>query len=410
MFGFTRRIRNSRQRGSLRERIGVVNERSPLVGEQHSSDQEDEEHGAITEQEPIPSTRRVTNNNNEVTSDNFNDVEENGSEAQTEETIADQINIITNRLRVLFYTLYIPVIPLFTLLVILLVSLVARASYSPPCSYPLRFYAILSVILFVYLPNHKRIKRWLFNYNRERDLTRPRALRIYDQCFHMLVLAYVYLDMILVQSCKEDLDPGGSGESTCMMTCPELYESFQRFDFILRIFTAVLLLPLVCLPFVYVWIIRRISAVDADALTRLGVHLGGADNDDLAGGATVKSIVEGFRNVTLESNESYGEDKVRVVGIEKQSWSGDKLKDWHVVRDCCICMSQFECQGRQETNDDETQTHDDIVETKCGHLFHRSCILQWIGGEDWEEASSSGRARRKNCPLCREDLVHSGID
>jgi len=418
MFGYNRRVARQNDRGLMRTRHrasdGTSNETSRLLLENPENTPSGYSHQELDRTAQVASGYDNDDRSNTNASDT--DTSDPDTAAQFEEEMTDQITTITNRLRVLFYTLYIPVIPLLTLLVFLLMELISKASKSPSCSYPLRFHSYVSLILFLYLPNHKRIRRWFFNYSRETNHTRPRAVRIYDQCFHMLVIFYIYFDMSLVQSCKDDLDP--TGQSTCMATCPELYPSFQRFDLILRIFAGVLVLPMVCLPFAYLWLIRRISAVDTDALVRLGVQLG-AERDDLAGGAKVEEVLSGLREVRLEKIPAHklnpeDDEKVRVVGLNEQSWSGDNLKDWRSSKDCCICMCEFECAGKTRGDDESetTATHNDdvIVETKCGHLFHKNCIGSWIGGQNWEDATITSRARRRNCPLCREDLIVNGAD
>jgi hypothetical protein len=344
---------------------------------------------------------------------------------EDEQDIGLQIANLTSRLRILFYTLYIPIIPLSVLLFALLLQLLIKAANSPPCSYPLRFFALASLLLFLYTPNHRTIKRLLFNYSRERDgAIRPRSVRIYDQFFHMICLMYIYLDMVLVQSCREDIV---NNVSTCTTTCPDLYSWFQRFDIVLRIFVGVLVLPLVCLPFVYIWIMRRIHTTEALWRLQQGLEGGGGEDggrmaqgeEDLmaaGGGAKVKDIMENLRRVRLVPVPSEEDgSKVRVVGVERVSWTGDdRLRDWDAVKDCCICMCEFECEGggsSVKNGESSLVQEDGIVQTRCGHLFHKACIGGWIGGRNWEDSlsllGSNARARRRCCPLCREDLAIS---
>ena len=374
---------------------------------------------------------------------NINNTNEGIQENQDDDDIGDQITTLTNRLRILFYTLYIPIIPLSGLLFVLLIQLIMNTITSPPCSYPLRFFAILSLLLFIYTPNHKAIKRYLFNYSRERDgMIRPRSVRIYDQCFHTICLLYIYLDMVLIQSCREDLV---NDVSTCTTTCPDLYAWFQRFDLVLRIFAGILILPLVCLPFVYMWIMRRIHTTEALFRFERGLGGGGGgrrEEDNLAGGVLVKEVMEGLREVVLVKVDVGNRSMIKIVGKGNlESWSCGRLRERDAVKDCCICMSDFYCEGDGKSLDNDKDHDNDgnscgngevgesvsncgingseslssqgcIVETKCGHLFHKACIGGWIGGRYWEDASSGSntRARRKCCPLCREDLTLNGSD
>jgi len=271
-------------------------------------------------------------------------------------------------------------------------------------------------------------------------MIRPRSVRIYDQCFHTICLLYIYLDMVLIQSCREDLI---DDVSTCTTTCPDVYAWFQRFDLVLRIFAGILILPLVCLPFVYMWIMRRIHTTEA--LFRFERGLGGIntgrEEDYLAGGVLVKEVMEGLREVVLIKVPVGNRSMIKIVGKGNQeSWSGGRLREKDAVKDCCICMSDFYCEGDGKSLDNDSNSCGNgdndrngevgesasncdingnealpsqgcIVETKCGHLFHKACIGGWIGGRNWEDASGSNtRARRKCCPLCREDLALNGSD
>ena len=427
---------------------------------------------------------------------------------QNENEITRQITTLTNRLRVIFYTLYIPIIPLSALLILLLLQLTYESLHSPTCSYPLRTFSFSSMFLALYIPNHKIVKRWLFNYSRERDgLVRPRRVRIYDQCFHMLCLTYLYMDMVLIETCKDDVVTvmvgGGSGGdadadayinadinadmnannnnmtmdslqvSTCETTCPDLYPLLQKYDLVLRIFSVILVMPLICLPFVYVWIMRRINTAEELLqmdLGGLGVG-GGMDDDFLGGGVLVKDVMDGLREVILvgenanadanacadsdvNGDEEEGNKRTALKVIGKngvKSWTQVQWKQDHqreggdgdttmnmnmnmnmnVAKECCICMNDFEVENEKSgsfvptssamstitptpannnTNTKDTMisnsnTSQVIVETKCLHLFHRECIGAWIGGVNWEEASLNHRARRRCCPLCREDLA-----
>eukprot|EP00557_Chaetoceros_sp_GSL56_P005343 CAMPEP_0176488498 /NCGR_PEP_ID=MMETSP0200_2-20121128/6743_1 /TAXON_ID=947934 /ORGANISM="Chaetoceros sp., Strain GSL56" /LENGTH=536 /DNA_ID=CAMNT_0017885489 /DNA_START=229 /DNA_END=1836 /DNA_ORIENTATION=- len=422
----------------------LINPRRPMAGyngnanndhdDQHSNDNDDgggsseslhndpqlhPENGRNDENQPLQQQQQQQSPGNQ-NNHNHNHNHHNQENIQDEDEIGIQIANLTNRLRVLFYTLYIPIIPLSVLLFALLIQLLIKAASSPPCSYPLRFFALASFLLFLYAPNHKTIKRVLFNYSRERDgMIRPRAVRIYDQFFHMICLMYIYLDMVLVQSCREDIV---NNASTCSTTCPDLYSWFQRFDIVLRIFVGVLVLPLVCLPFVYIWIMRRIHTTEALWRLHEGLEDGGRGDgrrvggEDSMGGVKVKDIMENLKRVRLVPCDE-DRSKVRVVGeVKHGNGVVDQRKDWDTVKDCCICMCEFECKKDEENERDEGEegrstrvkdgesslVQDEIVQTRCGHLFHRACIGAWIGGRNWEDSSSllgsNVRARRRCCP------------
>jgi hypothetical protein len=418
----------------------------------------DEENVLPPEQDPPQAQPVTTQTNNQNAPQRRNQLE-------TEEDVTRQVTTFTNRLRILFYTLYIPIVPLSAVLILLLMQLIFTAAQSPPCSQPLRAFALVSFILAIYIPNHKMIKNRLFHYSRDRDgANRPRNVRIYDQCFHMVCLSYLYMDMAIIQSCREDLIPDPSASvnaaaaavngmvqddamgtmSSCSATCPELYQWFEKFDLILRIFAAILILPLICLPFVYLWIVRRINSVDA--LFRLDPNnvgnRGREEEDYLAGNVMIKDIMASLREVVLVHEPETETIKVLDASSDfdpnGESERGE-FKSWYkngnVAKECCICMNDFHYENAATTcrtvpcdkgskNDLSTGVPDIngninttnscriIVQTKCGHLFHKACIGGWIGGQNWEDASlqDNGRARRKNCPLCREDLADTSSD
>lgn len=367
----------------------------------------------------------------------------NNDNAQNHDDISVQIADLTNRLRILFYTLTIPIVPLSVLLAVYLGQFVASTFNSPDCSHPIKSFAVLSALIVCYSPNHNRIKRFLFN---DRIGNRSSAARFYDQMFHMCCFMYFYYGMALMQTCREDLDPV-TGESTCQVTCPQVYNSYKRFSFVVNLFVVVLLLPLVFLPFVYLWIIRRINT--EDAWMRLGrdMRRGSTGDDDLGSGVIIKEIMEGLRSVYLVhmndaetknddetgissgrgdsyyygstdlSNATHHSQKVRVVGRSIESWSGNETaRDREALKDCCICMNEYTILDKDQTEHQDLlqkilTSQEEIVETKCHHIFHKACLGRWIGGVQWEDVSSldlNGIARRRLCPLCREDLAVDG--
>jgi preprotein translocase subunit YajC len=182
-------------------------------------------------------------------------------------------------------------------------------------------------------------------------------------------------------------------------------------------FTFALILPLLFLPCVYLWIIRRASA-EAEAFSQFQERLEEEEALLNSGGLTAQEIIDSLEEVKLVST-----DQEQVLLLPLSSTSGDASMDGGNTRECCICMSEFvvQQQGDIETgasyqNPSEPLAEENImVRTKCGHIFHAACLAGWIGGR-WEpnrqpnqqgdEGSSSLRrfARRTCCPLCREDL------
>jgi len=281
---------------------------------------------------------------------------------------------------------------------------------------------------------------------------RPRSVRIYDQIFHLIVLNYVYAGMLLVQTCKDDIpasDDAAAGEvdliSTCQATCPYLYGATRSYVLILQVLVIVFLLPLVCLPFIYLWIVRRVTTEEAWA--RFGRVAAGEDADDETGVVMAKEILELMTKVDL-IRISGSEELVKVVKRRKsgstdleegEAMTSEHL-DWKLVKDCCICQDEFYVYDDDETysaqtartelditstpdstlSEDNTSTSlvqnsqpsgtpekDIILQTKCGHLFHKECIEPWINGP-WGESQNirplNRTAARRCCPLCRRDL------
>lgn len=261
--------------------------------------------------------------------------------------------------------------------------------------------------------------------------------------------------MILVQSCKDDTPTGEDGVedgtedliSTCESTCPFLYGATRSYVLILQVLVIVFLLPLVCLPFIYLWIVRRVTTEEAWA--RFGRVAAGDDAEDETGGVTAREILEQMKEVVLVQNN--GEEELvkvvqRVSGDntdEEEGGGGHQSLEWKLVKDCCICQDEFDVCGdttnlaqeakdgmdalpdsaypwslpadstpptSQNAQEDHTPKKDVIVQTSCGHLFHKGCIEPWICGPWGEDESSrtlNRRAARRCCPLCRTDLAPS---
>ena len=106
-------------------------------------------------------TNTTTNNNNV----------ENSSEEE-EEPRDGVIGSLTRRLRCLFSTITWPIVPLGTIVSIALLWVLYAASsldLRKSCSHPMHSYALISLILVSYIPNHSQVRSRLFHYSRERD-------------------------------------------------------------------------------------------------------------------------------------------------------------------------------------------------------------------------------------------------
>jgi len=267
---------------------------------------------------------------------------------------------------------------------------------------------------------------FLFGYQRDRDgPARPRGVRIYDQFCTFFFVIYVSIGMSLVYGCSNDDTPtggdgvGGEDEeliSTCEATCPSLYHATRQYVLTLVLLVIVFALPLVCLPFIYLWIVRRVTTDEEWA--RFGRVAAGEDDSSVS----AKDILEQMDEIYLLKGE---EGLVNVIrqgagqdtDVEEGgtvSNVGHQSLEWQSVKDCCICLREFDvcddavdlAQASKIVSDDDT-----IVLTKCSHLFHKACIGGWIhgkwGAEEISSTSSNLRAARRACPLCRQDLSAS---
>ena len=403
-------------------------EQSPMLRRGSSSEDTISFYGTIERQEePESDSNTNTSNHQEAETDNDDDDE------------VDPITHLTRRLRCLFGIITWPIVPLATLVSIALLWMLAGALQDShqTCSHPLHWYAVASAALVVYAPLHTYVRARLFSYVRERDGPhRPVPVRQFDQCFHTLTLIYVYVGIMLVQTCRSDIlindnnDNNNSSmnqqQNTCAATCPHLFPALRLYVTMIELFTLSLILPLLCLPCLYLWFLRRATA-DAETLSLLQDRL--REEEALLRNGTAHEILQQqLQEVKLVVDPRTIDRRILIVPSDNcQDFALGK--DANGVKECCICMETFVLHGANDietgqlndnnNNDDEgstTTTPDNEVivrTTTCGHLFHKRCIASWVGGR-WEpSASSSGsnnneetsrRARRTTCPLCRTDL------
>ena len=392
--------------------------------------------------------------------DNLNrNTENNNSQSTLDAGANNNINnprdgadgILTRRLRCLFSTITWPIVPLGAIVALALLWVLYAASsldLQRTCSHPLHWYALASLILVAYIPHHASVRSHLFHYSRDRDgPIRPARVRMYDQFFHTICLLYVYSGVTLIQTCKEDIitnesvsevisKSGGVASSensiqlddplnSCAATCPNLYQALSVYVATLEMFTFALILPLLFLPCIYLWFLRRATA-EAEAFAQLEEHL----REETAllnnGGVTAAEIVDSLESVKLVKRNSFDD----IVWLLPSSATNASIGRRSNVKECCICMSEFPIQDEADLedglNDENAEASNSssattttpikgIVRTRCGHVFHKECLGSWVGGR-WQlngatsapsdEAADSPRrrARQTCCPLCREDL------
>jgi hypothetical protein len=328
------------------------------------------------------------------------------------------IALLTRRLRCLFSVITWPIVPFGTLACVGLLWLLYASwipDFSRSCSHPLHGYAWASLALILYAPYHAALRHRLFPLSD--GPAQSTQVRRFDQTFHTLALLYVYAGITLLQTCREDV-PGlsldvvnsnstaPSSINTCADTCPHLYEALEVYIAALELFTFSLILPLLCLPCLYLWFLRQAQA-DTEALARLQERL--RDEEYMmhhTGGVSAREIMEQLKEVQLLWNDQ--EQKVLVLPKDSDDWS--LAKDASQMKECCICMENFAMH-----NDVEAASEEEIVRTvPCGHIFHKHCMAGWVEGR-WQgnggetpalqpPVDSHRRARRTTCPLCRADL------
>ena len=360
------------------------------------------------------------------------------SEQSDEETENRTLSTLTTRLRCLFAVITWPIVPTGTLafLALLWFLYALVLDINKPCSRPIKAFAAATIFWIIYVPTHSSIRAFLFSYDRGRDgPNRPLIVRRYDQIFHTLALLYVYAGITLVQTCREDedtlsveqksddTDSPGTYPGTCDATCPNLYPALSVYVAALETFTLSLILPLLCLPCVYLWFLRQVTA-DQEALNLLQERFREEGETLLPGAPTVTAgeIIDQLEAVRLVRRKGNGveNDSSDIWVVAKGENSIEEGRDARGAHECAICMSDFQIKDVDDSvqhdiesgEKEETACPDeDIVRaTKCEHLFHQRCIARWIGGRwqgsnpDTSSSWRSRRAKRTTCPLCRRNL------
>lgn len=103
---------------------------------------------------------------------------------------------------------------------------------------------------------------------------------------------------------------------------------------------------------------------------------------------TTEALVTNLRSIQFYRNEPFEDVKITLnetqfTNAVKRRNMGDTLINELEVKDktCCICMDEIK--DRQRTGI-----------TKCKHIFHHSCIREWL----------TKKCSKPTCPNCRQDL------
>ncbi|GMI57516.1 hypothetical protein ScalyP_jg5139 [Parmales sp. scaly parma] len=250
---------------------------------------------------------------------------------------SDNDERITRRLKTFFCLITGVIIPTAIALggILIWMMFSARRDRHLSCDQPLFFYAYLSLGVFIYSPHHNTMQKILFGYDPVHGSTRPRKVLIFERCYQAFLVTYSALGFIWV-----------SNSSTCSETAPNLFHSVQAYVAVLFLLLFSILLPLLCLPCIFVWLMRQ-GFMNSQYSTNVGVPPG---------------VV----------------DKMKVIAFDEQ------FDDVTYPKECCICMMEFESGNGNEEKDK-------IVQTQCSHVFHKDCVQSWLG-------------KNQLCPLCRKNL------
>jgi hypothetical protein len=73
-------------------------------------------------------------------------------------------------------------------------------------------------------------------------------------------------------------------------------------------------------------------------------------------------------------------NRIKFTVIEKQN-------PHEYMGDCCsICLFDY-----NHVNDVEQEQQQEIIKTKCNHIFHLNCLSNWVN-------------QSKTCPICRNEM------
>ena len=101
-----------------------------------------------------------------------------------------------------------------------------------------------------------------------------------------------------------------------------------------------------------------------------------------------EQLVSNLQNIQFYRNQPLEDVKINLThdeflsNIERRNMGKTLINELNIQdRTCCICMERIK--DRQHTG-----------VTKCKHIFHYSCIQEWL----------TSKCTRPTCPCCRNDL------
>lgn len=208
----------------------------------------------------------------------------------------------------------------------------------PTCSHPLYPYSAATVVAFVYATRHDLLRSTFFRSDRGR--------RLYDKCVQGMALLYVYMGILLKQTCMDDVPPGQTVDS-CVTTCPHVTAAFSLYVLALECFSVAIFVPLLLLPCVYVWFARR-------GTHRQSTRPRGTSH------RRMQSVLNGLSAIRVVANTSA--NTMTTTPLMAILGGDDERIPLH-NKECCICMADL--------------TDANVVRIKnCGHVFHKVTLMR----------------------------------
>jgi hypothetical protein len=140
---------------------------------------------------------------------------------------------------------------------------------------PIIEYAWLSQVVFLYIPWHFKIRQRVANCFMS-YASSTTTKRCYDRTAYTVALFYVFLGMSTWYACRNhprSTAPTTATTTPCLESSPAVPREFDVFVPFLGLFTVWILLPIVGLPCLHLWLVRRAVSrfppVHAETLARL---------------------------------------------------------------------------------------------------------------------------------------------
>jgi Ring finger domain len=220
-------------------------------------------------------------------------------------------------------------------------------SFDKSCDVPLKAYFWLVTFQLVMDVFRSDIMRFVFRWDANSNQRIPCRVITYNMMYLLYALMVLRLGILSTYLVGDD--------TTCQHTAPELFNASVGFvSLSIAAWTTI-----VCgylLPF----------CVVAALLTHNGYHPSSSIAEDEDG--PTHPVFPAAYSTTGAPPGCV--DRLRVL----------RMDDFpaNYPRECCICMEDFD-------------EHDDVVETYCGHVFHKQCCREWL-------------RQARSCPVCRTDI------